>query len=97
MIDNVSLGVWLIHSLAHVEYNAINLAFDMIVRWAHCYEGTPRRDRNEVQLPIEFYEDWLEVGCDEARHQWCLQNRLQELSCFYGKLPVHNSLWEVRG
>ena len=83
------------HSLAHVEYNAINLAFDMIVRWAHCYNGTPNRNYNEVQLPLSFYEDWLEVGCDEARHQWCLQRRLEELGSFYGQLKVHNNLWDV--
>ena len=81
-----------------MEYNAINLAFDMIVRWAHCYQGvngTPDRERNEVTLPLEFYEDWLSVGADEARHHWCLQRRLEELDSFYGALPVHNTLWKV--
>lgn len=93
--DNVSLGIWLLHSLAHVEYNAINLAFDMIIRWAHCYSNNIN-NTSDVKLPLEFYEDWLEVGADEARHQWCLQRRLEELDMFYGKLPVHNTLWDVR-
>lgn len=97
--NGVSLGVWLLHSLAHVEYNAINLAFDMIVRWSHCYEDLPGSahvdpERNEVTLPLAFYEDWLSVGADEARHHWCLQRRLEELDSFYGALPVHNTLWQ---
>lgn len=64
----------------------------MIVRWAHCYSNF---SKNDVTLPLEFYEDWLEVGADEARHQWCLQRRLEELGTFYGQLPVHNTLWDV--
>lgn len=93
-LDGVSVGVWLLHSIAHVEYNAIDLAFDMIVRWANCWEKNVS-NKSQYSLPTKFYEDWLFVGNDEAKHQWLLLRRLEDIGSFYGALPAHNNLWIV--
>ncbi len=72
----------LLHALAHIELNAIDLAFDIIARFA------------SPDLPHGFYDDWIGVGDDEARHFLMLCNRLGDLGCTYGDLPAHDGLWE---
>ena len=71
----------LIHALAHIEFNAINLALDAIWRFA----GMPR----------EYYADWLKVAEEEALHFSLLSGHLQTLGYAYGDFPAHNSLWEM--
>lgn len=71
----------LLHSLAHIEFNAINLALDAIWRYS--------------QMPREFYEDWLRVAKEEAYHYTLISNRLRESGFSYGDFPAHNSLWEM--
>jgi uncharacterized ferritin-like protein (DUF455 family) len=71
----------LIHAIVHIEYSAIDLAFDA------CY-----RFRN---MPIEFYKDWIEVAEDEIRHFEMLNNLLEKIGFKYGDIEVHNSLWEA--
>lgn len=71
----------LIHAIAHIEFNAINLALDAAYRY---------RD-----LPDSFTLDWLSVAADEARHFQMLQGRLQELGFSYGDFPAHDGLWEM--
>ncbi len=71
----------LIHAIAHIEFNAINLGLDAALR----FPG----------MPDEFYRDWLRVAADEARHFSMLSNRLFELGITYGDLPAHNGLWEM--
>jgi uncharacterized ferritin-like protein (DUF455 family) len=71
----------LIHALAHIEFNAINLALDAIWRFA----GMPR----------EYYEDWLKVASEEAYHFSLLNAHLESLGYGYGEFPAHNSLWEM--
>ncbi len=71
----------LIHALAHIELNAINLALDATWRFA----GMPR----------EYYADWLHVADDEARHFSMLAEHLQGQGYSYGDFPAHNSLWEM--
>ena len=73
----------LLHALTHIELNAIDLAFDLLGRFAH------------VDLPDTFIHDWIQVGADEAKHFLMLNNRLQELGSYYGALPAHNGLWEA--
>lgn len=73
----------LLHAVAHIELNAIDLAFDMVARFAH------------EDLPREFYDDWVAVGDDEARHFTMLAGRLGELSAAYGDLPAHDGLWQA--
>jgi uncharacterized ferritin-like protein (DUF455 family) len=71
----------LIHALAHIEFNAINLALDAIWRFA----GMPR----------EYYADWLQVADEEALHFSLLNGHLLEQGYAYGDFPAHNSLWEM--
>lgn len=71
----------LIHAIAHIEFNAINLALDAVCRF---------RD-----MPKEYYSDWLSVAADEARHFQLLQHRLHQLGSEYGEHPAHNGLWEM--
>ena len=71
----------LVHAVAHIEFNAINLALDAIYRF---------RD-----LPVAYYADWISVASDEARHFGLLQARLLDLGVAYGDLPAHNGLWEA--
>jgi uncharacterized ferritin-like protein (DUF455 family) len=71
----------LIHAIAHIEFNAINLALDAAYRFRH--------------LPAEFYRDWISVACDEARHFQMLEHRLHQLDRAYGDFPAHNGLWEM--
>ncbi len=71
----------LVHAIAHIEFNAINLALDAAWRF---------RD-----LPTEFTLDWLSVAADEARHFCLLDTRLAELDAVYGDYPAHNGLWDM--
>ena len=71
------------HALAHIELNAIDLAFDIVARFVH--EGLPRG----------FFDDWISVGEDEARHYLLLAGRLDELSAAYGDLNAHGGLWQA--
>jgi uncharacterized ferritin-like protein (DUF455 family) len=71
----------LLHAVAHIEFNAINLALDAAWR----FKG----------LPESYYQDWLSVAKDEARHFGLVQQRLQALGFAYGDFPAHNGLWEA--
>jgi uncharacterized ferritin-like protein (DUF455 family) len=71
----------LIHAVAHIEFNAINLALDAAYR----FRGMPR----------PYYSDWLSVAEDEARHFQLLSGRLQDMGCDYGDFSAHNGLWEM--
>ncbi|PSJ15835.1 DUF455 domain-containing protein, partial [Nitrosomonas supralitoralis] len=73
--------VALIHALAHIEFNAINLAWDAVYRF---------RD-----LPQQFYSDWVQIAVEEAYHFQLLCQRLDELGHDYGDLPAHDGLWEM--
>lgn len=69
-----------LHALAHIEFNAINLAWDAVYRF---------RD-----LPREYYLDWVRVADEEAYHFQLLRDRLGELGYDYGSFAAHNGLWE---
>ena len=71
----------LVHAVAHIEFNAINLACDAVYRF---------RD-----LPDAYYADWARVAAEEAYHFSLLQTRLGELGFRYGDFPAHNGLWEL--
>lgn len=73
--------VALIHAITHIEFNAINLAWDAVYRFR--------------QLPMQFYSDWIQVACEEAYHFQLLRKRLNEFGHDYGDLPAHNGLWEM--
>lgn len=70
-----------VHALAHIEFNAINLALDAVYRF---------RD-----MPDEYYSDWIRVAREEAEHFVLLRDRLLELGYDYGDFPAHAGLWDM--
>jgi uncharacterized ferritin-like protein (DUF455 family) len=71
----------LIHSIAHIEFNAINLAWDAVYRF---------RD-----MPEQFYDDWVRVADEEAYHFQLVRDHLNSLGYDYGDFDAHNGLWEM--
>jgi uncharacterized ferritin-like protein (DUF455 family) len=71
----------LVHAVAHIEFNAINLAWDAVYR----FRG----------MPDDYYRDWARCAHDEARHFALLGARLAELGHTYGDFDAHNGLWEM--
>ncbi len=72
----------MLHALAHIEFVAIDLAFDLVGRFGE-------------EFPAEFVDDWLRVGAEEAMHFALLDRRLRQLGSHYGAMPAHDSLWEA--
>jgi len=73
----------LFHALAHIEFNAIDLGWDIIARFA------------DPALPKAFYDDWVQVAKDEAEHFEALEHLLNRLGSHYGALPAHDGLWQA--
>jgi len=80
-LGSVAGRAGLIHAIAHIEFNAINLALDAVWRF---------RD-----MPDAFVEDWLRVAAEEANHFNMLRKRLRQLGFDYGDFVGHNSLWQM--
>ncbi|PUE63839.1 ferritin-like domain-containing protein [Arcobacter caeni] len=72
---------YLVHTILHIEYSAIDLALDAALRFKN--------------MPKKYYEDWLEVASDEIRHFLMLEELLSELGGIYGDFPVHKNLFEA--
>ena len=80
-MDTLEGRAGLLHSLAHIEFNAMNLALDAIWRFP--------------DMPRGYYEDWLKVAKEEAYHFSLVNEHLHSLGFAYGDFPAHNSLWEM--
>lgn len=72
----------MLHALAHIEFVAIDLAFDLIGRFG-------------ADMPREFVDDWIKVGADEAMHFALLDRRLRAFGSHYGACPAHDGLWQA--
>lgn len=75
----------LIHAIAHIELNAIDLALDIIVRFSG------------QKMPRSFFDGWVMVAREEAKHFDLLRKRLACLGSSYGAMPAHDGLWEAAG
>lgn len=73
----------LLHAVAHIELNAIDLHWDIIARFAH------------VQMPMGFYDDWVKAADDESKHFNLMCDRLESMGSFYGALPAHDGMWRA--
>lgn len=73
----------LLHAVAHIEFNAINLALDAAYRFR--------------EMPDAYYRDWIKVAAEEAYHFSLVRTRMAQLGGEYGDLPAHNGLWEQAG
>lgn len=71
----------LIHALAHIELNAVDLALDIVWRFAG--------------MPDDFYRQWVKVAQEEAYHFTLLRDHLHGMGYKYGDFPAHNALWEM--
>ena len=71
----------LVHSIAHIELNAIDLALDVVWRFAG--------------MPEAFYTDWVRIAQEEAKHFMLLRNHLVGMGFDYGSFPAHNALWDM--
>ena len=80
-MDSIEGRASLLHSLAHIEFNAMNLALDAIWRFP--------------DMPKQYYEDWLQVAKEESYHFTLINEYIQTLGFKYGDFPAHNSLWEM--
>ena len=73
----------LLHALAHIELNAVDLSWDAIARFAG------------AGLPKAYFDDWVRVADEESKHHLLLQDRLAALGSHYGALPAHDGLWQA--
>ncbi len=80
-MDTIEGRASLLHSLAHIEFNAMNLALDALWRFPN--------------MPAQYYEDWLRVAKEEAYHFNLVNQHMQSYGFSYGDFPAHNSLWEM--
>jgi len=80
-LGSVEGRIALVHAIAHIEFNAMNLALDAVYRF---------RD-----MPQAYYRDWMRVASEEATHFQLLSRRLEELSSCYGALPAHGGMWAM--
>ncbi|MDQ6881402.1 MAG: ferritin-like domain-containing protein [Pseudomonadota bacterium] len=71
----------LVHALAHIELNAIDLAVDIVWRFA--------------AMPADFYRQWARIAREEALHFQLLREHLRSMGYQYGSFPAHNALWEM--
>lgn len=71
----------LVHSVCHIEFNAINLALDAVWRFA--------------AMPAAYYVDWIRVAAEEAHHFSLLRAQLQSMGHDYGDFPAHTGLWDM--
>lgn len=73
----------LLHSLAHIELNAIDMTWDLVARFIG------------AQVPNSFFDNWVQVGLEEAKHFDLLRRRLVDFGGSYGDLPAHDGLWQA--
>lgn len=71
----------LLHAIAHIEFNAINLALDCVYRFR--------------SMPVDFHAGWARVAAEEAYHFGLVCERLAALGFVYGDFPAHDGLWEM--
>lgn len=75
--------VALLHAIAHIELNAIDLALDIVARFA------------AAPMPQSFFDGWMQVAFEEAKHFNLVRKRLRTLGADYGDMPAHDGLWQA--
>ncbi|MDH4413266.1 MAG: ferritin-like domain-containing protein [Rhizobium sp.] len=73
----------LLHALAHIELNAVDLALDIVARFA------------AEPVPNSFFDGWMKVAYEEAKHFRLVRDRLRVLGADYGDMPAHDGLWQA--
>lgn len=75
--------VAMLHAIAHIELNAVDLHWDIIARFAH------------IRMPMGFYDDWVRAADEESKHFNLLCDCLEAAGSFYGVLPAHDGMWRA--
>jgi uncharacterized ferritin-like protein (DUF455 family) len=75
--------VALLHALAHIELNAVDLHWDIIARFGH------------IRFPMGFYDDWVKSAAEESRHFDLICDCLAAMGSHYGALPAHAGMWRA--
>jgi uncharacterized ferritin-like protein (DUF455 family) len=73
----------LLHAIAHIELNAVDLALDIVARFS------------TEPVPNSFFDGWMQVAFEEAKHFRMVRKRLQDLGADYGDMPAHDGLWQA--
>ena len=73
----------MLHAIAHIELNAVDLHWDIIARFAH------------IKMPMGFYDDWVRASDDEAKHFNLLSDCLEAMGSSYGAFPAHDGMWRA--
>ena len=73
----------LLHAVAHIELNAVDLHWDIIVRFS------------ETRLPTGFFDDWVQAAAEESKHFNLMCDCLENLGSFYGALSAHAGMWRA--
>ncbi|AYE86036.1 MAG: ferritin-like domain-containing protein [Sulfitobacter sp.] len=73
----------LLHAVAHIELNAVDLHWDVIARFSH------------VPLPLGFFDDWVKAADDESKHFNLMCDCLEEMGSHYGAMPAHAGMWRA--
>jgi len=73
----------LLHAVAHIELNAVDLHWDIIARFA------------DTPMPIGFYDDWVKAADEESKHFNLICDCLEALNSHYGALPAHAGMWRA--
>jgi uncharacterized ferritin-like protein (DUF455 family) len=71
----------LLHAIAHIELNAVDLHWDIIPRFAH------------INMPRGYFDDWVKAADEESKHFNLLCDRLEDMGSYYGALPAHAGMW----
>ncbi|MHA1128971.1 MAG: ferritin-like domain-containing protein, partial [Alphaproteobacteria bacterium] len=75
--------VALLHAIAHIELNAIDLHWDIIARFS------------DTKMPRGFYDDWVKSAAEESKHFMLLSDRLKAHDSYYGAMPAHAFMWQA--
>ncbi|MBF9050703.1 DUF455 family protein [Roseobacter sp. HKCCD9010] len=73
----------ILHAVAHIELNAVDLHWDIIARFAH------------VPMPMGFYDDWVQAADEESKHFNMIADCLEVMESHYGALPAHAGMWRA--
>ncbi|CDZ33918.1 ferritin-like domain-containing protein [Neorhizobium galegae] len=72
-----------LHAIAHIELNAVDLALDIVARFA------------TEPVPNSFFDGWMQVAFEEAKHFRMVRARLNDMGADYGDMPAHDGLWQA--
>jgi uncharacterized ferritin-like protein (DUF455 family) len=73
----------MLHAIAHIELNAIDLHWDIIARFP------------QIEFPLGYYDDWVQAADEESKHFGLLSDCLEAHDSFYGALPAHAGMWRA--